>query len=438
MTGLPPHGLRHVYGFAACNALSFQMVLGSPMILYAQSLGATVTQLGLIAGMLPLLNLLQIPAAKFVGRVGHKRFVLGGWSVRVGFIVLMALVPLVGKTWAPEVRLAAILLLLLCFNISRGVSACGWLPWITSLLPAHYRGRFLVREAATANLASLAAFLLAAGMLGPEPGPGRFTAIFAFSAVAGAASLAFLKRIPEDDEPGALYNAVTPVRLSEMLTNSGFRRLLVFTVAWSLASGGMLAFSVAFLRDASPLPDGKILLLNATTFLGGIATLFGIGHLVDRSGSRPLLVGTSAFAALVFLGWWALATGRLAALPIVVGILLFALGLAASSANLAATRLAMATIPDIGRSHYFAVYSVVGSLVLGLSPVLWGALADRIDGGSTKGFAVLFAGLAVSFLVSAVSALFLREPEIPPLEEVFEKVVARSRLRFWFRLWPRP
>ena len=46
-----PRGISNVWGFAAFNALSFQMVIGSPMILFAKSLGASGTELGPIAGM---------------------------------------------------------------------------------------------------------------------------------------------------------------------------------------------------------------------------------------------------------------------------------------------------------------------------------------------------------------------------------------------------
>ena len=63
------------------------------MILYAKSLGVSATVLGIIAGMMPLLVIFQIPAANYVSRVGYKRFVYGGWGVRVMFIFGMALVP---------------------------------------------------------------------------------------------------------------------------------------------------------------------------------------------------------------------------------------------------------------------------------------------------------------------------------------------------------
>src|SRR6266550_94300 len=107
-----PPGLHNAFLFATFNALSFQVVLGSPMILYAKSLGASATVLGVIAGMMPLLVIFQIPAASHINRVGYRRFVLGGWSIRVFFIFAMALVPLLGAFLNPANCLSLLLALL--------------------------------------------------------------------------------------------------------------------------------------------------------------------------------------------------------------------------------------------------------------------------------------------------------------------------------------
>src|SRR5687767_10789929 len=114
-----PPGLNNAFRFATFNALSFQIVLGSPMVLYAKSLDASATVLGILAGMMPLLVIFQIPAAHYVNQVGYKRFVYAGWGVRVFFIFLMALVPLSGSFLDSSTRLALILTLLFAFNLSR-------------------------------------------------------------------------------------------------------------------------------------------------------------------------------------------------------------------------------------------------------------------------------------------------------------------------------
>src|SRR5207237_2109822 len=115
-----PAGLNNAFLFATFNALSFQIVLSSPMVLYAKTLGASATVVGIIAGMMPLLVIFQIPAAHYVSRVGYKRFVYAGWGMRVTFIFGMALVPITYAFLNPTTRLALLLLLLFGFNLSRG------------------------------------------------------------------------------------------------------------------------------------------------------------------------------------------------------------------------------------------------------------------------------------------------------------------------------
>src|SRR5437870_7994108 len=157
-----PPGLHNAFLFVTFNALSFQIVISSPMVLYAKSLGASATVLGIIAGMMPLLVIFQIPAAQYVSRVGYKRFVYAGWGMRVMFIFGMTLVPLTYAFLNAANRLALMLMLLFAFNLSRGISSCAWLPWITSLVPALVRGRYLACDAGCVNLASFGCFVLAA------------------------------------------------------------------------------------------------------------------------------------------------------------------------------------------------------------------------------------------------------------------------------------
>ena len=141
------------------------------MVLYAKTLGASATVLGIIAGMMPLLVIFQIPAANYIHRVGFKRFVYAGWGTRVLFIFAMALVPLTRPFLEPQNRLALILMLLFCFNLSRGISSCAWLPWITLLVPPTLRGKYLSRDAAVQNSCSFITFLVAAACLAGNPKP---------------------------------------------------------------------------------------------------------------------------------------------------------------------------------------------------------------------------------------------------------------------------
>ena len=170
-----PKGLENAYRFSTFNALSYPIVLGSPMVLYAKSLDASATVLGLIAGMMPLLVLFQIPAAHYVPRIGYKKFLLTGWSMRVMFIFLMGLVPLTGLFLPQTTRLVLILALLFCFNLSRGISSAAWLPWITTLVPESLRGQFLSKEAILVSFANFLTLASAGLCLGQEPKAWKFS-----------------------------------------------------------------------------------------------------------------------------------------------------------------------------------------------------------------------------------------------------------------------
>ncbi len=439
-----PRGLHNAFLFAAFNALSYQIILSSPMILYAKSLDASATILGIITGMMPLLVIFQIPAANHVNRVGYRKFVLAGWSTRVSFIFLIALVPLTGAFLNPANRLALLLALLFCFNLSRGISSCAWLPWITVLVPGELRGRYLARDAAVQNAASLATFLVAAALLAGETKPWQFAAIFAFSATTGAVSLLYLKRIPDVPIPEETRSATARVPWGEMLRFRPFRKLLRTVIAWSLAYGGMTAFTIAFLKTNSGLPESTILLISSAAFLGGASSLGLLGSRFDRVGSKPVLGAAFAGWLAVLAGWVLLAGGFFAASLLNVLILQFFMGLLAALVTMANLRLVMAIVPAMGRNHFLAIYSVVSNVALGLSPVAWGLLIDALGSRAPRwfglewnSFTVFFAAALGVFAITFTLARRLDEPQAASLEELLREILIQSPQRFWLRFWPR-
>ncbi|HNU51928.1 MAG TPA: MFS transporter [Verrucomicrobiota bacterium] len=440
--GVP--GLGNAYRFAIFNALSYQIVLGSPMVLYAKSLDASATVLGIIAGMMPLLVIFQIPAARHIARVGYKRFVYAGWGTRVMFIFLMASVPLASRFLTPPNRIAVMMFLLFGFNLSRGISSAAWLPWITALVPAPVRGRYLARDSACVNAASAITLVLAGAVLGDNPSDWRFAAIFAFSALTGAVSLSFLKRIPDAPDPEAGTENPEPVPWREIAAYRPFRKLLRMNVAWSLAYGGLGAFTVAYLKTSAGLAEDLILYATAVSYVGGIGGLVLFGSRLDHHGSKPVLL-------VCLLGWigvlagWVLLAGNV--VPVHLALLLGLhglMGLGYAVFSMANTRLAMAVVPVMGRNHFFAFYSVLANLSLGVAPVLWGLLIDALGDGVLRvgrfeinRFSLFFFLVLGVFGVTAALCRRLHEPRAAPVEDLLRDLLSQTPLRSWIRFWPR-
>jgi MFS family permease len=439
-----PHGLHNAFLFSTFNALSYQIVLSSPMVLYAKTLRASATVLGIIAGMMPLLVIFQIPAANYIPRVGFKRFVYAGWGTRVMFIFAMALVPLTGRFLEAQTRLALILMLLFCFNLSRGISSCAWLPWITVLVPPSLRGKYLARDAFVQNSGSFVTFLIAATCLAGEPRGLQFSILFAFSAVMGAISLSFLKRIPDAEIPQEICASKTRVPWLEMIRHPPFKRLLFMLFGWSVAYGGMTAFTVAFLKAEAGMAEGKILVLTSISFLGGLSSLWFLGSRLDRLGSKPVLMFSFAAWMAVLVGWCTLSGGVWPLKLSLVIALEFLMGLLAALVQMSNTRLAMAIIPVMGRNHFFAIYSVVNNVTLGLAPIGWGLLIDAVGARSPiwlgltwNRFTIFFAAAACAYLATLLLARRLDEPEAASMEELLREILIQSPQRFWLRFWPR-
>src|SRR5262245_58544527 len=117
----------------------------------------------------------------------------------------------------------------------------------------------------------------------------------------------------------------------------------------------------------------------------------------------------------------------------------------------------MAVIPEMGRNHFFAIYSVVGNVTLGLAPIGWGLLIDAVGrlqhavlhvGGSVgkleagsalfwNPFTVFFAAAALACVITLVLARRLDEPEAASMEELLREILIQSPQRFWLRFWPR-
>lgn len=439
-----PHGIQNAFLFAAFNALSFQIVLGSPMVLYAKSLGASATVLGIIAGMMPLLVISQIPAANYINRIGYKRFVYAGWGTRVLFIFALALVPMAGVLLDSGNQLALLIGLLFFLNLSRGVSSCAWLPWITALVPAAVRGKYLATDAGVQNSASFVIILVSGFVLGNNPQAWQFAALFAFSAVAGAISLGFLKKIPDVAIPDSEPQGRGRVPWLDMLRHPPFWKLMRVVVAWSVAYGGMTAFTVAFLKARAGLPEGKVLMIASVAFLGGLSSLWFVGSRLDRLGSKPVISVSLFVWILVMCGWIAIAGGVLpVGLPEII-VLQFLMGLLAALVSMAASRLAMAIVPVMGRNHFFALYSVLGSVTLGLAPVGWGVLIDAVGerhvfwlGLDWNRYTVFFAAATCTFVVTLALSRRLLEPEAVSTEELLRDLLIQSPQKFLMRFWPR-
>jgi MFS family permease len=311
------------------------------------------------------------------------------------------------------------------------------------LIPAERRGGYLVREQGCVALAGAISFSLAAVALGRDARPWQFALVFGFSAITGVISLSCLKRIPDRPPPPEDVTVKGPVPWREIAAFPPFRKILRASVAWSIAYGGMTTFVVSFLRAHSHLSEATILFGMAVYFVGGLASLWVAASRLDRLGSKPALEGVMVLCGVVTIGWFLQAGGVVHSPLALVATLLFLLGLGNSLFSAANFRLAMLTVPRMGRSHFFALFSVVWNLTLGVSPVAWGLLIDFVGesratllGVEFNRFSVFFGLVVVAFGVAYAFMRRLEEPSAARMHVLFRELIFEEPKKALARFWP--
>ena len=435
-----PEGTQRLFWFFFFNFLSCQIIMDSPIFLYAESLGASATVMGLIAGMTPLMVIFQIPAAAHVGRWGYKFFIATGWSLRLVFVFGLVFVPLLDGVINQQSQLALVLVLLFAFNVVRGIASCAWYPWIRGLIPENIRGRYLTYEGAFVNTGSLVAFLLVAAYLGQAPTSGQFSVLFGFSCLSGVCSIYFILRVPAVAPPSEEVGKKQEAPWAEIFGNRPFRKLLWVELFMAIALGGLAAFTVKYLKAEAGMQDNHIILASSAKFIGALGTLWFLKSRLDRMGSRPVIFFGLAIGLVCVAVFGMIAGGVVPLNFFAVTGLYFSFGFVLASVTMSMTRLAMATVPRLGSSHYFAVFAVVGGVAMGMSPTLWGLMIDIFSGWESdwlsiewNEYTIYFTGVAGVLLLTALATMRLEEPRAARLNEFLIDLIRHSPLRYWMR-----
>lgn len=396
---LPPR-IHHAYWFQAFNAVSWQICLGTPLILFARELGAPAFVLGVLAGLAPLTSVLQLLVAPYAERIGYRKLMLRGWTARVVTLVLLAVLPLAGGIAPPAVLIVATVAIMLAFTALRGIAMCAWLPWITLIVPRSLRGFYLSRDRIFISLASVASLAVSGVFLMGHRDMSAYAIVFGLGFAGGAVSLYFLNRIPEPPDSAGVVASSAAMSQSQshwrpLLRNEGFKKLVIFSAIVQVVVLSTGAFVTVFAREETRLSDGVILWAAAAASLAGTVALALLRNRIDALGSRPFLGVVFLWWAVYYALWFLLAISPAPSSAVAVGMMALA-GFFGSIYDLALTRLLMNTVGDQPEAtRYFALHSVIVSVLNGFAPMVWGLALDvarvALAGISLSGYALLFA-----------------------------------------------
>ncbi len=405
-----PDGIQNVYRYECFNSVTWVVVLGAPMLLYFQRLGASATVLALASGLAPLFSTLQIPAAPYVERIGYRRMVVGGWTARSLFIVGMTGVTFIPGYLPPTANIVLMLLLMGGFTVLRGVSLCGILPWFTHIVPETRRGEFLAKDQIASSVAAVAALVFFSWITAGRERWYSLGMLYAIATVSAFVSVRFLRLVPDVPVEKSNPNPA-PLPWREMFFYPPFQHFMRYTVLVNMVLGASAVFWVRFFRVSLRQTDSHILLVGALTTLVMALALWLVSEIIDRTGSRPALTLSAGLFVVHFGIWCAVAAHLIAGTSEMIVFQCVVSGLAAALFNLANLRGVIGIVPVLGRAHFLALYSVGVNLSLALVPLLWGPVFDSLGtwhlnwgGFQWNSFTIFYLTLALT-MVCALAML---------------------------------
>src|SRR5688572_10501549 len=143
--------LRRAMLMATCGwmfgSVWFSAMSGTPLTLYARTLGASPFQFGVLAALPFLASLLSLPASFLIESTGQRKriFLLGLYLQRfLWFIIAATPLWIMQRGGSEHARLAMSVFLWLMFVMYSGQAIGGpaWVTWMADLVPDRIRGKY--------------------------------------------------------------------------------------------------------------------------------------------------------------------------------------------------------------------------------------------------------------------------------------------------------
>jgi MFS family permease len=406
-------GLRWLTWEGAVS-LGFNSITTSGILVaFALALGADNFQIGVLAAIPFIMQLVQIPGIWLVEKVRRRKAIaLLSWLPAQLLWFPIALIPFFMKV-PGSAAISLLLGLMAVRGLLNAITNSGWNGWLRDLVPQPILGRFFSRRMAFATLSGIVFSLGAAFFVdywrtqaSGESAVFGYTYVLLFGAFfLGLASPIFMSLMPEPSmqpvtgpQPPMIRRLMAPVR------DSNFRRLLQFLFSWSFASNLAIPFFAVHMLQRLGLPISWVIGLSILSQMFNILFLRIWGTFADRFGNKSVLsVGVSLYL-LVIVGWifTTMPERYFLTVPLLVLLHIFA-GIASAAVTFTVGTIGLKLAPQGEATSYLAGASLATNLGAGLGPLLGGFLADFF---STRQLSLTFTWISPSHDIQ-LSALSL-------------------------------
>jgi MFS family permease len=408
----------------AAFATVFSSIIGGALLSnFLLDLGASAVEIGLLASIPQMTNLLQPLGAylgdRFKSRNWYSLLIFG--TSRLLWLMIVPGIWLVSSSHMAGRQLVLLTLFIIWVtNILEALGRASFFSWMAVLVPERLRGRYFGFRNSVVNLTNFIGVPLLGLAVSKWPGGSLsgFGAVLVLGIVLGIISLGF-HFLMTDVNPQVVHAAGSDTdqgspweTVFSFLKDANFLRFLLYSGLWSFAVNISAPFFNLYLLGDLNLDVSVVTLYNSLGFGANLLMLMFWGKLADRIGNRPLMLVVGILVGLTPLLW--LEAGTTAIFLWVWFPLLHILaGATWAAIDLCSGNLMMSVTPLRNQSIYFAIAAAVPGITGAMGITVGGFVATVTDLG----------GLPTVFALSAVLRLFA----LLPLVFVHEQRSVRVR-----------
>ncbi len=363
------------------------------MTSYLLFLGATAKDIGLLAAIPSLLNILMIFAIKFYERAKSRKKVIVTFTIlQYLFFYLIMIIPKIAT------GRYQITLLIGCFlfgNLFRALKGSGVVEWTNFYVPSSIKGKYFSNRNLLGNLVYIIVSLSVGKILDSYSSDYKiYVILFLITLVFSVVQIIGYLKV---DDYTADFEIKPKTKFKDMFTlplkHKAYRYFMLFSLSWNFARSLAAPYYTFYSKTVLTLDYTYIALIGSITCLLKIFVANPFGTLGDQKGWRNVLLYAGVLFALTNIAWGFVNPSTANMYPAVI----IANGIFMIGTNIAIFNLNM----DLSSSKYrllflgfngtlTAIFSFIGP---NLASFLMGQLKDTtiiIFGWLVNGYQIVF------------------------------------------------
>jgi MFS family permease len=272
------------------NSLSWNLLVGSIITLFALRLGANSTYIGLIGAMV-YISYFFMPMGKILAR----RFSIIGvfsfaWISRAVCMLLAVAAPFAAHSGKGDFALSLTMLGVFSFHLFRGFGMVSNNPVLNQLAAGPDRGSYLTQIQIVNSAVTMFGSFAVAMILGREPPIYLYSLLLAVGVACGLTSGILIRRVPEPPRDEGKEKVRLFSVFKQVLSQDKLRLFIIILFLVALVSSVSRTFIVVYAREVFGHSDGLVSLYTVFGGLGFLMIGMVIKFLVDRIGAKPIFM----------------------------------------------------------------------------------------------------------------------------------------------------